>query len=364
VKSKVMPQKEIGEQLKAWNHALLEQDFDKAEDIHKSIAHVFAALMDHDQHHLFYLLLEVRSYLMKEQFSLAKASLSNIHPHLLDEAGMFYYHFFRGMILSSENNNLDALSQYKKAEEYLLYIEDDAEKAELYYKISGIYYYLVHSWESIEYLQKAKELFGNLKGFEKRIASCIVLLGLNCIDIRQYEQAEVELLNALDLAKKMDDVKFKIYVYHSLGLFYANQNHSAIAIRYLSEIINLSKKHGNLRILFLLAQEYCKLGNKEEALPYYEEGILLSQKTDDEEYKIKFRVLYDLYFQDDPKISEDTLDMGIKYFRENKKWYTVQKYSEMLAVRYHKDKKYKQASHYYSIFVEAFNKINEMGALK
>ena len=243
-------------------------------------------------------------------------------------------------------------------------IDNDIEKAEFYYKVSSAYYYVVHTWESIEYLRRAKEIFERHEGFEKRKASCSVLLGLNCIDISQYEQAEIELLNALDFAKSTNDIQFKMDVYHNLGLFYSHQNHSTTAIRYLNEIEKISEDHKNLRVIFLLTQEYCKIGDFERAYPYFEKGMELSHEKNDEEYQIKFEILQNLYIKKNPSLAIISLNKGIEYFKENNKWYTVGKYSEILANIYNQNKKYEQASHYFSIFVEAYHKINEMGALK
>lgn len=367
MKPKVMPREELGEQLSAWNRAILEQDFSKADDIHKTLAHICAAMNEDDQQHLLYLLLEVRSHLMKKQFSLAKASLSNIYPHLLDEPALFYYHFFKGMIASSEKSYQEAVTQYRSAENYLPFIDDEVEKAEFYYQISGTYYYVVHTWESINYLQKAKSLYFKIEGYEKRKASCSVGLGLNLIDIKQYEQAEVELLQALDIAVKTDDKELKKYIYHNLGLFYSNQNLSSIAIRYLKEIesTGFQEDHpGYLRNIFLLAQEYCKIGDIKSALPYYEIGIAYSKNTNDEEYLIKFSILDAIYFKQDKDYLQNTLINGIKFFQKNNMWASVQWYSEILAERFYHEKKYKKASDYYALFIECNKKINEMGALK
>ena len=58
-----------------------------------------------------------------------------------------------------------------------------------------------------------------------------------CTHLKQFEEAEEHFITAINTFKKSGEEKFITFVRHNLGLMYAGQNLSELAIRYLSEVI-------------------------------------------------------------------------------------------------------------------------------
>ncbi|MFP3670935.1 tetratricopeptide repeat protein, partial [Priestia sp. SIMBA_032] len=73
-------------------------------------------------------------------------------------------------------------------------------------------------------------------GYEINVAFCDNLIGLACTHLREWELAEEYFTKAMDMFQKIDEEQFILMVRQNLGLMYATQNLSPLAIRYLSEV--------------------------------------------------------------------------------------------------------------------------------
>lgn len=79
------------------------------------------------------------------------------------------------------------------------------------------------------------------------------IFGLSCIDLRQFEQAEESFNTAIDSLNKKNEKTLLLRVRNNIGLMYANQNFSSLAIRHLSEITENMPNH--FKALYLQAEE-------------------------------------------------------------------------------------------------------------
>ncbi len=92
--------------------------------------------------------------------------------------------------------------------------------------------------------------------------------------------------------KKLEKKKFTVMVRHNLGLLYAGQNMSELAIRYLSEVSE--KKPNHYKAIFIEGREHSKLGNQETANTLFERGLQLCTELNNEEYQHRFKILRDI----------------------------------------------------------------------
>ncbi|GAB6252880.1 hypothetical protein BCSAG_41980 [Bacillus cereus] len=67
-----------------------------------------------------------------------------------------------------------------------------------------------------------------------KVASCETALGTARIFLKQFEKAEEHFNRSIDLLQKHNEEKLILIVRHNLGLLYATQNLSKLAIRHLS----------------------------------------------------------------------------------------------------------------------------------
>jgi tetratricopeptide (TPR) repeat protein len=177
---------------------------------------------------------------------------------------------------------------------------------------------------AIHYATKAEEFFSKHKGYEVKTGACKNILGLACITLEQHELAEEYLLDALEIFKKAKEDLIIVLVRHNLGLLYADQDLSEVAVRHLTEAFN---EDNHITTTYLLAREHYKLKNIQEVEKYIEEGL----KSDDEKYRYHFSIL---------KAKNDNLPIedlegvflqAIEYFKERELWKDVIIYSEEIA---------------------------------
>ncbi|MGV3487726.1 MAG: tetratricopeptide repeat protein [Tuberibacillus sp.] len=274
----------------------------------------------------------------------------------------FYYYLFKGTFFLLKGEHQTALKNFQTAGERLKYSPNEIEKAEYYYKIGSIYYHLRKTIDSIHNLLNALTLFKSEPGYERRIAACEMALGLNSVDLHQWEEAEERFYNALNYVNKIEDTSMKTYIYHDLGLLYAEQNMSKAAIHWLTE--SLSDKTPNHKTIYLITREYFKLGKIIKAEEWLNRGMELVNKQRLTTYIIRFQLLKILYMERDKDNIETTLKNGITYFIKERIWNYVAENAKCLADFYAENGKYKEAVEYYQIMIDAQNKISEMEALK
>ena len=94
-------------------------------------------------------------------------------------------------------------------------------------------------------------------GYEVKVASCETALGTARIFLKQFEKAEEHFNRSIDLLQKHNEEKLILIVRHNLGLLYATQNLSKLAIRHLSEVTEKNIAH--FKAVFLQAREHYKL---------------------------------------------------------------------------------------------------------
>ena len=102
--------------------------------------------------------------------------------------------------------------------------------------MGNFYYHSYQQINAIDYLKKAKEDFTKQRGYEINLALCENVLGLCCIDLRQFELAEENFNNALNVFQQANHEKYILMVRNNLGWLYGSQDLSDLAIRHLSEV--------------------------------------------------------------------------------------------------------------------------------
>ena len=134
-------------------------------------------------------------------------------------------------------------------------------------------------------------------GYEGTVASCETALGTARIFLKQFEKAEEHFNRSIDLLQKHNEEKLILIVRHNLGLLYATQNLSKLAIRHLSEVTEKNIAH--FKAVFLQAREHYKLRKtnivKELIVKeLIEKGLAVCMELGNEEYVYHFNILRSL----------------------------------------------------------------------
>lgn len=278
-----------------------------------------------------------------------------------DKCLAYYYHFFKAAHETSLGNFKVAEKHYEKAQQFIEHISDGIEKAEFYFKLASFYYYTQQPLDSVEYATKARKIFAEQHGYELKVAACQNVLGLACIELEQFEQAEVFLTTAMSILQKENEEALMLRVRHSLGVMYAEQDLSDLAIRYLSEVSQEIPDH--FRAIFLEAREHYKLGENKIASELIEKGLEICNELDNEEYKHHFTILKSMNEKVTAEQLEKVVLEGFSFFKKEGLFEYLLEYADQLAAQYHEEGNHPKASEYFYFIHKEKGKFKR-GALK
>ncbi|WP_026677036.1 tetratricopeptide repeat protein [Fictibacillus gelatini] len=352
--------------LNEWYQEIRSQNLIKSRQLKNQIEQKLQS-MEHDPTQtlfVYYSLLDSRYLMLINDLTSAEKTLQNIDLPLAqtDDFITYYYYFFKAILTTKTGNYSDARQYYIKAENYLKYVDDEIENAEFNYKVAIFYYHIEQPLLATHYASKAKSLFEEKPGYEISAADCENILGLACISLKQFEEAEEHFIAALSIAEEKKHEKLSLTVRYNLGLLYADQNLSAAAINRLKFVYEKGVKLD--KTTFLLAREYYKIGEPETAVAFVEEGLKHCEEANNEEYRIHLNILHKMNHSVEDTELESAVKEGIDYFNKEELWIYVQDYAEKLAVRFYNKNKAEKSNYYFYIAYEAKQKLLERGALK
>ncbi|EOW9527325.1 tetratricopeptide repeat protein [Bacillus cytotoxicus] len=348
--------------LDEWYQKMLSQQLDKAMVLKKEIDDKFSNRKKHTDSFIYYSLLNFRYQMLTGDFEKGLEGFDYIKD-MPDCFLKYYYHFFQ-FIYHTETGNYNCAEYHRELVANLLdMMPNEAETAEYHYRIALYHYYLSQPTLAIHYATKALEYFSSQEDYETKVGACKNTLGMACVTLEQFEMAEEYLISALNTFQQLNEHTLVLKVRSNLGVFYAEQNLSDLAIRHLTEVFRgcqYSKAHYQKRITFLLAREHIKLKKNKEAAFYIDEGL----KVCNREYNYHLNVLKSINNNESIESLEAVVIEALSYFKEQELWKDVQIYTELLAVKWYNMGDKDKASDYYHMGYEARNLLKEKGRLK
>lgn len=304
----------------------------------------------------YYSLLDFRHSYLINNMGISKNSFDKIEnfdtpkeDHLA-----YYYHFFKAIHSNVIGSYNLAKEHYEKAEALLIHIPDDLEKAEFYYNLAIFHYHIYQALLAIKYANISKEIFINNADCELKIAYCENLLGLACTHLNEFEMAEEYFISAIDLFRTFGNERDILIARQNLGLMYAEQKQSVLAVRYLSEVNE--KMPNNYRALLIEAKQRLKLGETEIASDLIKKGLHICKELEILEYQYHFEILDKLCNNKETEILENRILAGMEYFNQEKLWEYIQEYYEILALQFHNDTQFEKSSTYFLLTYQAKEK--------
>lgn len=360
----VVTKEQMKHSLDDWYRAMLQQNIEKATEMKEELDSKISGL-DVDQDVLLYhALLNFRYDALVDWIGVREDSFDKVEAFEIPTEGFlaYYYHFFKGFHCTLISNYNEAKEQYEQAEKLLKYIADTIEHAEFNYRMGNFYYHSYQQINAIDYLKKAKEDFTKQPGYEINLALCENVLGLCCIDLRQFELAEENFNNALNVFQQANHEKYILMVRNNLGWLYGSQDLSDLAIRHLSEVTQKMPK--NFKAIFTEAEENYKLGRVETANELIELGLRICNELQNKEFQYRFIILKELNIKSSASQLEKVTLEGILYFEEHSLLECVKEYMEILAYKFYQEENHEKASKYFFISSQAQKRILKKGALK
>ncbi|MDZ5606130.1 Rap family tetratricopeptide repeat protein [Bacillus pseudomycoides] len=313
---------------------------------------------------LYYFLLDFRYKYVIDNLNVSKDSFDKIESYEIPEDSLltYYYHFFKAIHASTIGNYNIARENYEKAEGLLDIVPDELEKAEFYYKLGAFHYDVYESLQSIKYVTKAKEMFLEQENHERNTGFCENLLGMACINLKEWVLAEEHLVKAMDIFQKLKEDKFILMVRHNLGLLYASQNLSELAIRHLSEVSQ--KKPNHYKAMYVEAKEHLKLKEYDTAASLIAKGHKICTELGNEEYHHHFEILNALNEDIPTEKLEKIILAGISYFEKEALYEYIQECQEQLAKKFYEESNHIKSSEYFYLSTQARQKAFDKEALK
>lgn len=358
----VVTREQMRHLLDDWYHSMLKQDVVKTKALNEEIESKVIYIKE-DQYAVFYhALLKFRYHVLIDSLSITKNSFDEINTFIIPDDALLthYYHLFKGIHAMYISNYIESQNHFEEAGKLLKYITSSLEHAEFNYRFAYLSYQTYKPLMAIDQIRLAKAEYEKHPGYEVCIALCENIFAMACIDLRQFEQAEESFTKSLDVFQKVGIERFTLMVRNNLGLMYANQNLSKLAIRHLSEVTRKSPNH--FRALYLEADEYLKLNEYSRAEPMIAKGIYLCNQLENQEYQYRFTILKEMSTSTEEL--EKSVLAGIMYFEKEELFDCIEEYTDRLADRFYNENNHEKASKYYHMSKEARHKQISKGALK
>ncbi|MFP7478522.1 tetratricopeptide repeat protein [Terribacillus saccharophilus] len=265
----------------------------------------------------------------------------------LSQQNAYFYHYFKGQLLFQEKRWKEAIRYYEHAE---LYVTEDEEKADFYYKLAHAYYRncipALSTWNANKAL-----LYASSFKQQYHLAKCKLLLGMNQLEIRNFDQAESLLYEALDCQRSADRISFDLasMIHHNLGLLHFVQQQFEKAVDYFDQAVHATPCSHYLKSLYYLTESLFRVKHHSEAMKYYQIGVTRSKNDQDMDYQWAFAMLHKQFVDCDN--FEAVWTEGIAYYEAMDDRYSVHYYSLRMAEFYTRKGEEEKANHYYRLAV-------------
>ncbi|MED1412476.1 MULTISPECIES: RapH N-terminal domain-containing protein [Bacillus] len=355
---------QISSLLNDWYQTILRLQNMQATNLKQEVEDKLDIIKEDENLLLYYSLLDFRYKVLTDGLSITKVSFNEINSFDIPDNSLlsYYYHFFKAIHSTILTDYNEAKEHFEKAEKLLFYTLSELEKAEFNYRFASFYYQIYKPFLAIDHIRVARNYFSKHTDYDINVALCDNVFGLSCIDLRQFEQAEESFTAAIDILKNKNEETLLLRVRNNIGLLYANQNLSSLAIRHLSEVTENIPNH--FKALFLQADEHLKLGETAVASHLIEKGLAICNELENIEYQYRFKILERMNNSSNTTELEAAVLAGISYFKKEELWDCIEEYAERLANKFYVEENHAKASKYFYMSNEARKKILAKGALK
>ncbi|TYS07745.1 tetratricopeptide repeat protein [Bacillus subtilis] len=348
--SDLFPYHYVTTDINHWYVVIKQGRIEKAKEMKQKVEKEFD-MMEENEKVAFYLqLLKLRheimlSYLEPDSvknidgvYADLKKTRENMAPESLTNTIEFNYHFFTGMYHFRTRDLVIALTYYREAEKYLDLLDENAntDKAEFYFKVSEVYYYMKETHFSMNYAQRAYSIFkeqkdaqGNLT-YGKEMVQCQFVIFGNWLDKMCYEDALETAEKALNDAIKIGEQHLIGSAHFNVGLCYNNLEELDNAEKHFQIAYEIHKDRKHIyesKAIFNLAYVKAKKNDLKAALELYQEGQKVASRHNNQEVAEKLKLVKGLYLSFDLQ----TLREVFKFFKDKNLYGDMEEYAVAVA---------------------------------
>ncbi|BBA75091.1 MULTISPECIES: response regulator aspartate phosphatase RapI [Bacillus subtilis group] len=358
----------VTKKLNEWYTSIKNDQVEKAEVIKAEVEKELLKMEENQDALLYYQLLEFRHEIMLSYMNSKEIEdLHNAYETIkeIEKQGQltgmleYYFYFFKGMYEFRRKELTTAISAYRIAESKLSEVEDEIEKAEFFFKVSYVYYYMKQTYFSMNYANRALKIFREYEEYAVQTVRCQFIVAGNLIDSLEYERALEQFLNSLEIAKESNIDHLIAMSHMNIGICYDELKEYKKASQHLIlalEIFEKSKHSFLTKTLFTLTYVEAKQQNYDVALTYFRKGRLIADKSDDKEYSAKFKILEGLFFSDG---ENQLIKNAFSYLTSRKMFADVENFSIEVADYFHEQGNLMLSNEYYRMSIEARRKIKK-----
>ncbi|MUK88426.1 helix-turn-helix domain-containing protein [Ornithinibacillus sp. L9] len=300
---------------------------------------------------------KIRYFLILGEYDNALEQINKLNEvsGSFDSLHLFYWYKFKGNYSSLNSEFAQAMRMYKHAEDKLNQIKLDEEQvADLQYTMAVTHSKLRNTLESIEYANKAIDLFQKEYNFI-RCAQCHIVLGISYRRIKMYDKA----IKHYNLARHLGELNKSKQVIQltnqNLGYLYSSVGDSKEAIKHFIEVVEDEKLEINERLLGLtnLIKEYYKIQNFDQATKELERAKhLLQLSTDNVNHRLYEYIIHTFSYaisEQHEQFTSLVMEEFLPYLQKRKDYGNLIVYSNMLAKHFEKVGRYKDSVKYYKL---------------
>ncbi|SHF82605.1 helix-turn-helix domain-containing protein [Ornithinibacillus halophilus] len=346
----------IKEKCQNWFNMLFEQN-DKSEIIstYEEISQLMSVVRSDNL--MMFEIHKIRYFLLIGEYDKALEQINSLSEVAgsFDNTHLYYWYKFKGNYSSVIGEFTHAMRMYRLAEKKINQINiSDAEQADIYYIIAITHSKLRNVLETIDYTNKAIDIFQREYNFI-RCAQCHIVLGIAYRRIKMYEKA----IKHYNLAKHLGGLNKNNEMIQltnqNLGYLYSNIGDTKEGIKHFLEVVKdeKTKVTGRLMAVTNLIKEYYKIQNfdKVEEMIVVANNLLKQDKNDVYHRLYNYIVLtfeYAITNQDE-KFTSLLIEEFIPYLKKQKDHANLIIYSNMIAKHYESVGRYKDSVKYYKL---------------
>ncbi|MFP7494427.1 helix-turn-helix domain-containing protein [Terribacillus saccharophilus] len=308
---------------------------------------------------------KIRYYLVSNQDGKTKdqiEKLSNLEYSFDSKQNFFWNKYLGNYYQINEDDNIKALHFYEIAESLIKGIElTESDIADIYYTLAVTHTKLINNLKSMEYANKALEVFRQNYNFV-RCAQCHILLGISYRRMHMVDMAIKQYNMAKHLGEITENSEVVQLSNHNLGYLHSTLGESNEAIKYLEQAYEMGSNitATQFNTIISLIKEYYNSERLEEAKSILEKNYHLveelpahSKKTFKLELDVYKYAIYNEYNQ----LEHTIINEFLPYLAGKSDYANIVNYANMIGEHFEKQKKYKNAAHYYKMASSNYQKL-------
>jgi HTH-type transcriptional regulator, quorum sensing regulator NprR len=348
-------------------YSIYQKEYESAEEKFQELTYSLTLSIDEEILHKIFK--SIYLLLAKDEIKEVQVLLNEVAyiDSVMNGEKAFYYFIARGQLSYFLNEYEDAFHYFLKAEKQLEENRfQDWEKGYLFYVTGVTANELYKNIVALEYIKEALKIFEK-NYFFKRCADCRIVLAIIHLRVRNFDESTKQLLLAETIANTFDDEWLKGIIYHNLGSVATHKGEEEKAIKLFSRSLEAKEKEplsAKIMTIHALVKEYQKTNQPGEGMNLIDTWMEQVQEDPlNRGFELHFKYYKHLFTYGDynEKQIQFMINELIPYFEQRKEWIHLADYYPILGKYFENQQKYKQASMYYSLGIDALKNMHQVG---